>query len=765
MEAQFHLTHNKPAMEWNDALMLGNGFLGAAVYGHTSKEIIQINDDSLWYGKPYDRINPLAKGKLNEIQQLVLERKFALAEELIFKYMASSPASMRNYSTLGELDLALNQQSPFPMGWLYESDGDNYSSDLDLKNGVLTIEHDEEQVHYRREMFISNPDRVLCCCLESSRQGAVNLDIMLNRYPSSDKKGPDGRRPGKYVRTGVWPGNRCDTNHTEDDATLVMTGHEAETGFAVGVRVVTDGMLENCFTRLAAKNAGKVIIYLASATSNRTDDCVNQVREQLNRAEAKGYANIRKEHREDFASYMERCSLALREDALSSLYFQYNRYLLVSGSRENSEALNLQGIWNGEFNPFWDSKYTININTQMNYWPVEVCNLSALHEPLFDLLEKMKKSGKEAAEKIYGCRGMMCHHNTDFYGDCGTQDIYPAATVWQCGGAWLGLHLWEHYLFTGDKDFLADKYPLLNELALFFVDFLIEDKEGYLVTCPSVSPENRFITGEGEDTPICAGPAMDNQIIRALMRACIDGAGVLDIENPNISAYQEILRKLRPDQIDSKGCLMEWSSEEEELTPDMVHTSHLWAAFPGMEITWQGDTKLFEAAKKALRRRIDHGADECGWPLAWHIALNARFLDKEAADIEIQKMLKEGISRSLLNAKGVFQIDGNLGTLAGMAECLLQSHIAVHFLPALPPSWKNGMVKGLRARGGIEVSMSWEYNKINKAQIKVDYDRETEFIGEIPTITFEGQVIPLKKSKLGYTVYLEKNRIYHFDFN
>lgn len=757
MEAPMHLKRKEPAMRWADALPLGNGFLGAMVYGHTAKEKIQLNEDSLWYGNPVDRINPLSKDHLEEIQELILDRKFELAEERMFSYMISSPANMRNYSTLGELDLALNQRLPFQMGWFPESDGTQYESDLNLEEGVLRIVHEEEGVVYTREMFVSNPDRVLCIRLTSSQPAAIRLDIALNRYPFTDKKLPDDRRPGKFVSAGVWPAARCDQIYTQDGNRILMEGQEGGTGFATGVTVQTDGMIEDCHAGLIVHDAGEVILYLAAATSNRTEKFLTNVQETLDKALTDSYEEILRRHVHDFSFYMKRCTLRLLEDELSAVYFQYARYLIVSAGREGSAAMNLQGIWNSEFEPSWDSKYTLNINLQMNYWPVEVCNLSELHGPLFDLMHKMQKNGREAAKKMYGCRGMMCHHNTDFYGDCGTQDVYQAATFWPMGAAWLAMHVWEHYRYTLDQEFLRQEYPMLEEIALFFVDFLIEDRDGYLVTCPSVSPENRFVVENGFDTPVCAGPTMDNQILRALMSTCLQAAEILGIQSIHEQEFQEVLNKLRPNQIDSQGRLMEWAREEQELTPDMVHTSHLWAVFPGEEIAWNKEKDLFEAAKAALRSRLAHGAKSFDWPGAWHIAFFARFLDGREAGRILEQMLSKGLTKSLLNARNVFQIDGNLGLLAGMAECLLQSHAGIHFLPALPPKWQNGQVKGLRARGAAEIDLEWENGQIKRAVVRPQENREVFFIGKEPKkILCQGQPVSWRSDKNGYWASLKK---------
>ena len=783
MEHPFHLRYNSAAEVWHDAMPLGNGRLGAMVYGHTGKDRIQLNDDSLWYGTFMDRNNPSLKEKLPEIQRLVLSGDIYHAEELIMQYMAGTPECMRHYTLLGELDIALNQHLPFAIGSPPNSDGaEDYSSDLDLMTGVLSIQHTQEGVRYHREMFTSHPAQVMCFRLVSDTPGAINLDIVMNRIGISDAVTMDDRRPGRKVSGGGWPAPSADSIRAVNDNTFLMRGHDAEVEFAAAVRVVCDGELRNPVSQLLARNCGDVRIYLASSTSNRSEDPVREVLRLLDAAEKKGYETLLEEHIKDFYALMSRCILDLgpsssiptdvriaavrggsNDPALAALYFQFGRYLIVSGGREGSSALNLQGIWNAEFTPMWDSKYTININLQMNYWPVESGNLSELHMPVMDLLETMHEKGRETARVMYGMRGMVCHHNTDYYGDCAPQDWYMASMPWVTGGAWLGLHVWEHYLYTRDLNILHRMYPILLDMALFYEDFLIE-VDGKLVTCPSVSPENRYLLPDGYDTPICAGPAMDNQILREFFTACIEIQRLLGVDQELSKTFADIASKLPKDKIGSKGQLLEWDQEYPELTPGMGHISHLFACYPGNGINWRDTPELMKAVNKSLELRVENGAGKGGWPLAWFINVNARLLDGEKTDMNIRKMLGDSSVRNFFNARQhVFQIDGNLGASAGIVECLLQSHIALHFLPALPVSWKEGSVSGLRARGAREVDLRWKNGKLVEAVVRPQFSESIEVVGETLNVVCEGSQIPVEKTVIGFTFFVEGGKSYKLE--
>ena len=782
---KYKLIYDKPAEVWNDAIPMGNGRLGAMVYGQTGIDRIQLNEDSLWYGKFIDRNNRATKSKIKEIQKYVLDGKIQEAEDLIAQYMIGAPMTMRHYEPLGELDIALNQHTPFVLGWTPHSAGtQKYYSELDMMTGVNKITHtDADGITYTKEVFISYPADVLCVRIKANRPNAIQLDVQMDRCRLSDEKRPDGRRPGFFQRGGDWASMLLDENHTISDDTILIKGHAADLGFAGAVKMVTDGEYINPYTMLQTKNAACVCLYLAGSTENREDNPAEAVISRIEKAAKRSFDELLAEHIADFKAKMRSSELFLggnsnsddtpfdqrlekvrngeEDTGVTSLYFTFGRYLIVSGGRKNSAALNLQGIWNHDFIPTWDSKYTININTQMNYWPCEVTGLSDEHYSMFELIEKMWERGKDTAEIMYGCRGSMCHHNTDIYGDCAPQDVFLAATPWTTGGAWMALHLWEHYRFTLDKEFLNKYYHIMCDFAVFFVDFLIEDKNGKLVTCPSVSPENRYILPDGKDTPVCAAPTMDNQIIRALMNACIEAADILEINDEFISEFKRIIPLLPEHKIGSKGQLLEWQEEYPEMTPGMGHISHLFGVYPGDEINWLDTPELLGAAKRSLDIRMENGAGQGGWPLAWFICQHARMLDAYNTGEEIRRIAGSGGTRTMLNGRGVFQIDGNLGGCAGIAEALIQSHTGIiHLLPALPKTWKSGEAKGFMARGAYKIDMKWDGGKLTEAAIAGQYDGEPEIYGDTLEVWDKERKIETAKTTHGFKFKCESGKTY-----
>ena len=775
------MVYRQPADEWCDALPLGNGRLGAMVYGHTAVERIQLNEDSLWYGKAMDRNNPRLKDALPEIRRHVFAGEIRQAEDLIQKYMGGAPYSMGHYESLGELDLGVNQLSPFTNGWYPHSEGaEDYRQELDLMHGVHTLRWTQNGVHYVRETFVSHPDQALCIRLRADQPGTIGLNARFDRSMIFEGMVPDRRRPGKMIRAGGWGSMFMEQNRTLNQNTLLASGNAGGTRFATAVCMTSDGEITDPYSQLYTSGASCVCLYLAAATDNRESDPSQAALACAQNAAEMGFDALFARHIADFEPIMRRCELhlgpqsdqpvpermaALREGApdpgLEALYFTFGRYLLVSGGREDSTALNLQGIWCREFAPMWDSKYTTNINVQMNYWPAEVCGLGDLHASLFSLIRTVCERGRETARVMYGMRGSVCHHNTDVYGDCAPQDLCMEATSWTTGGAWLAMHLWEHFLYTKDLDFLREWRPVMREFAIFFVDYLTDDGTGKQVTCPSVSPENRYILPDGYDTPICAAPAMDNQLLRDLFAACIQADTLLDAKDEWTALFAQKRALLPADQTGTQGQLLEWDSEYPEKTPGMGHISHLYGAYPSGQLNWRDTPELMKAVGRSLEIREANGTDGFGWPLSWRMCQYARLLDANKVGAAIDTAVSRA-TKSFLNGKFVFQIDGNLGATAGMAEALLQSHLGIiHLLPALPPAWQSGSAKGLAARGAVTVDMEWAGGRLTCARLTPAYAGALEVrTGEAVHVTLEGAPVAYEQTQYGLRFAAQAERTY-----
>lgn len=705
------LWFDEPSADWGKALPIGNGRLGAMVYGGIEKETLCLNQDSVWYGGFIDRINPDAYPNLEKVRGLIREGKISEAEKLLKYAFSGTPQSERPYQPLAFAEITYHGM---------DGKAIDYRRELCLCDGIVTEEFELPHQKIQKEYLASFPHGVIAIHLWTE-EGTISMEALLQRKRF-------------YDHAGKW-----------DDSTIYIDGTLGDGGvsFIAALRARTDsGTVRTIGEHLLVEDAKELTLYISGETSFYEKDWAEAAKEKLDRACEDGFEAVKKQHIADYREIYERVEFDMGEaeadipidrrmeigkekgfdGAFGALYFQYGRYLLISSSRPGSLPANLQGIWNEEMLPPWDSKFTININTEMNYWPAGSCSLAECHMPLFDHLLRMWENGKKAAERMYGCRGFVAHHNTDLWGDCAPQDIYIPATYWVMGGAWLCTHIWIHYLYTQDTDFLQKMYPVLKDAVLFFHDYLIE-VDGKLFTSPSVSPENTYIMPDGVQGHICMGAAMDIQILNDLIKGYLKASAVLGIQDEIVDRSEEILRKLPEIKIGKYGQIMEWQEDYEEAEPGHRHISQLYALYPSHQISIDKTPALAEAAKVTLKRRLHYGGGHTGWSCAWIVGLYARLRESQKAVSMLDKLWSQSTFPNLMDTHPrrsgyVFQIDGNLGATAAITEMLVQSsEDGTRLLPALPDRWKKGKIAGLTLCGGARLSMEWENGRLTDCHI------------------------------------------------